>query len=60
MLQAGYDSVAAHGTFVFIGANTEPNYKLNIDITTHMMNGTRLLGCCEGESIPHEVRLTQL
>jgi hypothetical protein len=40
---------------VFIGASIDPNYSLNISITQHMMNGTQLLGCCEGDAIPQEV-----
>jgi hypothetical protein len=56
-VEAGYKSVAARGKFVFIGASIDPNYSLNLSITTHMMNGTQLLGCCEGDSLPEEVMI---
>ena len=54
LVEAGYKSVAARGKFVFIGANIDPHYELKISITQHMMNGTQLLGCCEGDSLPEE------
>ena len=55
VIEAGYKSVAIRGKFVFVGASSNPDYNLNIPITQHVMNGTQLLGCCEGESVPHEV-----
>ena len=55
VVEAAYNSVAARGKFVFVGANMDPEYKLPIQIGTHMMNGTQLLGCCEGDSVPAEV-----
>lgn len=55
LLESGYKSVAPRGKFVFIGASIDPNYFLNISITAHMMNGTQLFGCCEGDSVPQEV-----
>ena len=55
VLEAGYKSVAPRGKFVFIGASVDPNYNMNINITSHMMNGTQLLGCCEGDAVPQEV-----
>lgn len=56
LVEAGYKSVAAQGKFVFIGASIDANYNLNVSISAHMMNGTQLLGCCEGDSLPEEVR----
>ena len=56
VLQAGYDSVAPRGSLVFIGTNNNPVFKLDVDVRTHMMNGTRLLGCVEGDSVPAEVK----
>ena len=56
IVEAGYKSLAPKGTFVFIGVNLSPEYVLNIPIGAHMINGTRLLGCVEGDSVPSEVR----
>ena len=59
-MEAGYNSLAAQGKFVFVGASADPNYSFNIPITQHMMNGTQLLGCCEGDAVPEEVRCSFL
>ncbi|KAK3711893.1 hypothetical protein LTR37_009411 [Vermiconidia calcicola] len=54
IVQASYDSLGSRGCFVWIGANMDPAYTLNISIGTFMTNGTRMLGCMEGDSVPHE------
>ena len=55
VVEAGYKSVASRGKFILIGASSDPNYSLNINVAAHMLNGTQLIGCCEGDSVPHEV-----
>lgn len=60
LIKAGADSLAPRGALVFIGASADPNFKMDINITQHMMNGSRILGCCEGDSLPHEVRFPRL
>ncbi|KAK5164306.1 uncharacterized protein LTR77_010001 [Saxophila tyrrhenica] len=54
LMKAAYNSLAARGTFVFVGANLDPAFNMELGITQHMMNGTRLLGCAEGDSLPEE------
>jgi len=54
VIKAAYNSLASRGTFVFVGASLSPDFVLDIGITQHMMNGTRLLGCSEGDSFPEE------
>ena len=55
VFEAGYKTLGPRGKFVFIGVVPDQEYALKIDPRTHMMNGSMLLGCCEGDSLPHEV-----
>lgn len=55
LIKAGASSLAPRGTLVFIGASADPNFSMDINITQHMMNGSKIWGCCEGDSLPHEV-----
>lgn len=57
IIKAGFRSLAPRGTLVFIGANMAPDYNLEISITEAMMNGSKIIGCVEGDSNPKEVRM---